>query len=626
MMFARCRVRVSLPVLLFILLSVVSSELSYPRQWETDKAKLAYQQALQKKNSLDQTPSSSQDSFLECARTFRKVYSSDPHYRFSGEAIYEEGLIYQQLGDKFGNVDFYRTAINRFNLLVKDYEGNPRCPDALLRIAAICSNPLNDEPSAQKARQRLQTRYKYSAASILPAQADAAQKALSPEQDSLPIQQNANKPNASDNTAPAIVQDVRYKITDDSVQAIIELNAPAHYKSARLKNPDRIYFDIANARIGPNLVRNISINTPDLNRIRISQKDPATVRVVFDISNISTYTVSELRDPFIIIINFIRPAPATSLDPNAKNASPGAQPTSSETQPAANQTILLPPGESSTQSIEKSPQIKKPPATNEGISIYSPKPAPLTSRGDRTFTRMLGLKIHRIVLDPGHGGHDHGTIGPKGLCEKDLVLSLAQELQRLLEEELGAEVILTRNDDTYIPLEERTSIANQYRADLFLSIHANSSPIRSISGIESYYLDFAKTNAEREIAAKENAASSRTIGDLEDLINKIAKADKSAESRELATLVQKKLYSSARKIMPATQNRGVRSAPFVVLIGANMPSILTEVAFISNPGDERLLKKLVNRKELAKALYSGIVAYMETLGVDTAHNQAIIKK
>jgi N-acetylmuramoyl-L-alanine amidase len=348
--------------------------------------------------------------------------------------------------------------------------------------------------------------------------------------------------------------------------------------------------------------------------------------VVFDISKLSTYTVSELRDPFNLIVNFMHSASSGSLPPTDKTTKQRAQPTASESPAATNKTAILPPADSKAAPVEKTPLAKTQPPSNETTPQVTPKPVPLTSHGDHTFTRMLGLKIGRIVLDPGHGGHDQGTIGPKGLYEKDLVLSLAQELQRLLQEELGAEVILTRNDDTYIPLEERTAIANQHRADLFISIHANSSSIQSISGIETYYLDFAKTNAERDIAAKENASSSKTIGDLEDLIKKIAKADKSAESRELATHVQKKLYSGARKIIHATQNRGVRSAPFVVLIGANMPSILTEVAFISNPRDERLLNKLVNRKELAKALYSGIVAYMETLGIDMAHNQAIINK
>jgi N-acetylmuramoyl-L-alanine amidase len=237
------------------------------------------------------------------------------------------------------------------------------------------------------------------------------------------------------------------------------------------------------------------------------------------------------------------------------------------------------------------------------------------------MTRMLGLKVGRIVIDPGHGGHDFGTIGPGGLPEKNLVLTLARSLQKMIQAELGAEVILTRDDDTFIPLDERTAIANRHKADLFISLHANSSRIRSISGVETYYLDFAKTDAEREIAARENATTVSNVSDLEDLIKKIAKADKSAESREFAAIVQKKLYYGARPVFRSTQDRGVRSAPFVVLIGANMPSVLAEVAFISNPGDERLLRKEAAKKSLVKALFSGIEGYMETLGSVAVQNQ-----
>jgi N-acetylmuramoyl-L-alanine amidase len=235
---------------------------------------------------------------------------------------------------------------------------------------------------------------------------------------------------------------------------------------------------------------------------------------------------------------------------------------------------------------------------------------------------MLGLKIGRIVLDPGHGGHDTGTVGPGGLMEKDLVLQVAQELKKLLEERLGAGVMLTRTDDTFVSLEERTAIANQHQADLFVSIHANSSSARSTSGTETYYLDFARSNSEREVAARENATTVRNIHDLENLVKKIAQADKSTESRELAALIQKRLYTGAQQLIPSTRNRGVRSAPFVVLIGANMPSILTELAFLSNPRDERVLQRNENCELLAKALFSGIEGYIKTLGSSVSQNQA----
>jgi N-acetylmuramoyl-L-alanine amidase len=267
-----------------------------------------------------------------------------------------------------------------------------------------------------------------------------------------------------------------------------------------------------------------------------------------------------------------------------------------------------------------SSDIKVPPAAKpEPMPL--PKQASPTSQGDRTLTRTLGLKVGRIVIDPGHGGHDQGTTGPGGLLEKDLVLLLARGLRKMIEEKIGAEVVLTRDDDTFVSLEERTAIANRHKADLFVSIHANSSRIRSISGVETYYLDFAKTDAEREIAARENATADNNVRDLEDLIKKIARADKSTESRRLASVVQKRLYSGTRQVLPATKARGVRSAPFIVLIGANMPSVLAEVAFISNPKVERLLRKESTKLSVVKALFTGIDGYMKTLGSDVVYNQ-----
>jgi N-acetylmuramoyl-L-alanine amidase len=251
-------------------------------------------------------------------------------------------------------------------------------------------------------------------------------------------------------------------------------------------------------------------------------------------------------------------------------------------------------------------------------NVVLPKPAAPTSKGDRTLARVLGLKIGRIVIDPGHGGHDLGTVGPDGLTEKDLVLQVARLLCRLLEENLGAEVFLTRDEDVFVSLEERTATANQHQADLFISLHANSSNNKGTSGVETYFLDFARSAAERAVAARENAATVHTYRDLEGLVRKIARADKMAESRELASTIQKNLYGGARQLFPSTKNRGVRSAPFVVLIGAKMPSVLAEVAFLSNPRDERLLKKESTRQRLARALFLGIEVYMKALGSEVA--------
>ena len=235
------------------------------------------------------------------------------------------------------------------------------------------------------------------------------------------------------------------------------------------------------------------------------------------------------------------------------------------------------------------------------------------------MTRALGLKIGKIVIDPGHGGHDTGTIGPNGLQEKDLVLDVAKRLGRLLEARLGAEVIYTRQDDTFIPLETRTAIANREQADLFISIHANSSRDADARGVETYYLNFTSSPEALEVAARENAVSEKSIHELQDLVKKIALKEKIEESREFAGDVQQSLYGGLALNNDGIRNRGIKKAPFIVLIGANMPSILAEISFVSNPTDERKLETAEHRQRIAESLYRGVSKYVSGLsGVKVA--------
>ena len=621
------------------------------------------------KDEISQASLPALSLYLECARTYRKVHVRDPHYSRTGDAIYEEGLVYQEMGDKFADLDFYRTAVKRFQLLIRDYGGNQNCPDALLRMGDIYLKPLNDEIAAQNTYRFLKTNYKNSHASReLAGRRTSTPTPVSPPPPPVPESPVAVTPPApkAAQAAPSVVQSVRHWSTSDYTRVMIDLDSNALYTKGRLSNPDRIYFDISGAKLSSELgSHTLAVDDEFLKQVRISQNSPNAVRVVLDLLTKGDAAVSELHDPFRIVIDLRRqdvpsiPSKTAKLEPPAppkaaavkaplpEEAAKDKKPEKSLPQPAAKQpvastqsaesSIAIPPAAENRSGPAKTPPPASPAsaaATSESkAAVKKAEPEKLssasvsraaepTSLGDRTMTRMLGLKIGRIVIDPGHGGHDLGTIGPGGLLEKDLVLSIALDLQSLLQEKLGAQVILTRSDDTFIALEERSAIANQFRADLFISIHANSSRSRSTSGVETYYLNFAKTDAEREIASRENATSASSISELEDLIKKIAQADKSTESKELASLIQKKLYSGARKMFPTAQNRGVRSAPFIVLIGANMPSILTEVAFISNPRDERLLKKAPNQERLVKALFSGIEDYMKTLGSDMAQNQS----
>lgn len=273
---------------------------------------------------------------------------------------------------------------------------------------------------------------------------------------------------------------------------------------------------------------------------------------------------------------------------------------------------------------ESSRNKKKPaePMRSASAATTTRTAAP-TASGERSLIRALGLKIGKIVVDAGHGGHDTGTIGPNGLEEKDLVLDVALKLGKLLEDKLGAEVVYTRDDDTFIPLETRTAIANKEQADLFISIHANSSSDPTARGVETYYLNFTSRADALEVAARENAVSEKSIHELQDLVKKIALKEKIGESREFAVDVQKSLYAGLSARSPSLRNRGVKKAPFVVLIGANMPSILAEISFVSNPDDAKKLKTGDYRQRIAESLYKGVSRYVNSLsGIKVASRKS----
>jgi len=328
------------------------------------------------------------------------------------------------------------------------------------------------------------------------------------------------------------------------------------------------------------------------------------------------------------------------MQPEAPDAGTGAP---GETKPAKS---AAPRSSSSLHSSSSSARRKKshlaaPPAErqdpdqpdpdNQGFSAHGldsrgletrsleSREARPTATGDRSLTRALGLKIGKIVIDAGHGGHDTGTIGPNGLQEKDLVLDVSKRLGRLLESRLGAEVVYTRRDDTFIPLETRTAIANRERADLFISIHANSSRDADARGVETYYLNFTSSPEALEVAARENAVSEKSIHELQDLVKKIAMKEKIDESREFAGDVQESLYGGLALQNAGIRDRGIKKAPFIVLIGANMPSILAEISFVSNPADERKLETPEHRQRIAESLYRGVSKYVNGLsGVKVA--------
>jgi N-acetylmuramoyl-L-alanine amidase len=300
---------------------------------------------------------------------------------------------------------------------------------------------------------------------------------------------------------------------------------------------------------------------------------------------------------------------ASNKTMNAQDSETDGATLSATAAPADTEILPLP---TRPPSPKKSSRATK--SAHDQAEEMGPPPTPeLTRDGQHSLTRALGLKIGRIVIDAGHGGHDTGTIGPTGLMEKDLCLDVSLRLGKIIQQRLpSADVVFTRNDDTFIPLERRTEIANEAKADLFISVHANSSQDHKARGIETYYLNFTGSSDAMEVASRENALSANGVHDLQDIVAKIARSEKIEESRDLATMVQDSLSKHMENLNRGDRNRGVRKAPFVVLIGADMPSVLAEISFLSNPSDEKWLKNPENRQRVADGLYRGIETYLQS--------------
>lgn len=410
---------------------------------------------------------------------------------------------------------------------------------------------------------------------------------------------------------PAIT-DVRFWSTGDNTRVAIEVTGEFQYKTQRLSGPDRVFFDIEPSRLALKSGKGSTIPVHDsrLKQIRMAETRPGTIRVVLDLEEGVDFTASQLSNPERLMVELRKSSVVAPLP----SAPAPVQAPEIVTQPAIVTTALPPPTAPVNSAPAKSAPAKiETPVATAAAKLEAPTPAARNSNGDRSLTRVLGLKLGRVVIDPGHGGHDEGTRSKSGLLEKDLVLDISKRLAVLLRERMGTEAILTRTDDAYIGLEGRTQIANESNADLFLSIHANSSPAKNVAGVETYYLNFSANREDMDLATRENASTETSIASLKDVVAKIALRAKLDESREFALRVQNALHTAAFKQNKEAKDRGVKKAPFVVLIGADMPSVLAEIGFLSNSRDEALLKTTEHRDRIAEALYKAIESYAETL-------------
>ena len=385
----------------------------------------------------------------------------------------------------------------------------------------------------------------------------------------------------------ALLKAIRRDVLPDALRVTLELEREVAFQSERLDGPPRVFVDLLNTRAVDALKDAVIPFSDDLvKQVRVGRQLDSRTRVVLDLQSAGRHSVYTLYNPYRVVIDFERaPAPPT---PAREAKAPAAAP-------------AAPPGAADT---------KAPGAT----WADTPLPAAPPSRNANSFSlsRQLGLGVARIVIDPGHGGRDPGA-EVKGLSEADLTLDVALRLEKLLLKQPGVEVVLTRRGSTYVSLEERTAIANREGADLFLSIHANASANASVGGVETYFLNFAPNAAAEAIAARENASSARTMRHLPDIVRAIALNNKIDESRDFAALVQASLYDRLRKVNKGVRNLGVKQAPFMVLVGATMPSILAEISFLTNRQEANLLKTEKYRQQIAEALLAGVMRYQESL-------------
>jgi N-acetylmuramoyl-L-alanine amidase len=450
----------------------------------------------------------------------------------------------------------------------------------------------------------------------------------------------------------ATLKDIRRTILPDVVRVVLELDQEVMFHDERLDGPARVFVDLPSTTTLPEFRdRTIRFDgDADLvHQIRIGRHPNNTTRVVLDIAGVSTYSVYPLYGPYRLVIDCLRQASATNA-PALGRPAVAARPVPSQPPrivtlpskafastttiraPAVRPTLPAPVllqsrilASLSTQWLPTSPagipppdaalqpSLQARPAAQDALPIAPPAS---NVGGGLSIARQLGLSVSRIVIDPGHGGHDPGATG-KGVTEAAVVLDVALRLEKLLAEVEGVEVILTRRTDDYLSLQERTAIANREGADLFLSIHVNANSSVHASGIETYFLNFATTSSAAAVAARENASSGQTMAALPDVLKAIALHNKLDESRDFATFVQRSMVERLRAANRNVRDLGVKQAPFVVLVGASMPSVLTEISFLTNAQEVRLLRGTAYRQRIAEALFDAIRKYQGSLKADS---------
>ena len=572
-----------------------------------DQSKFYFNQ-LENNNNLAR----SRDNWLKGTRNFRKVYLLNPKSEYAPGCLHMLGTMYLKMYERFSLGIDLDESLAYYKDTSRLFPEHFLADDALYAESQIYFQIKMDPKMASSTLEKIISHYPKG--DMHPNAAEKL-KILSKDFD-LPLPR-ALVGNAHSNQLTTI-HPVKFWSSPDYARIVVMADSPVTYSENVLRKPSdaphSLSIDFKSSYTAPELRRKISVQEGLLKQLRVDQVRTDTVRVYLDVKSIDTYKIFSLPNPFRIIIDVhgqkevvSLPLKPPALDgPTIAHTAEQAEQAKSEKPLAAERLDKQPSQPVSIKRANKKKIVQRPAPTPPEA------PGPSDKEPKLSLAQQLGLGVRKIVLDPGHGGKDPGAMANQ-MLEKDIVLKIAQKLKPKLEHLLNCEVILTRNDDSYLSLEERTAIANTEEADLFVSLHLNAHPSEDSRGLETYFLNLS-TNAEAmRVAAMENATSTHQISDLEGILSDILKNSKIDESSRLAERVHTTILSGLNgKQFGEIKNLGVKQAPFYVLIGAQMPSILLEIAFISNKDEAENLKNPYYLETVASQIANGISAYVKT--------------
>src|SRR5438552_2891049 len=522
---------------------------------------------------------------------YRRVASVTPRTAEAPDSLRAIAELYTEMGDRFGR-NYYQSAADSYQFLVHEYPTSKHCQDAILRVAKLQRDQLGDATLAKKTYEDFLKRYPRSPrkreaqealAELALLQNDEGQSAtnsVAPDSTaalptaeaaraSAPVHAGGKSVSRPGSREIPRVRRIRADANGDATRLTIDLDDSVQYASGRIANPDRIFFDLHVARLTPEVARgNIRVDGRLLTAVRVAQSHGGVVRVVLDVNGVKDYSASLTSNPPQLLIDLYGNPPGARI--HAAKGKPG-------------QETALEDSHEGVAADGEARAVQNAPAKGSAGDMVS-----LEQPAENTKSTISGT-INGSAIN---GGAANGSTAGRNSSA------------------------VPRNS---LP---SANIANQAKADLFISIHANSSRDHAARGIETYYLNLKGSAEAMEVAARENATAQGGVHELQDLVLKIARTEKIDESKELAEDIQDSLSKRIQKTNKPVKNRGVRKAPFVVLIGADMPSILTEISFLSNPADEQMLKKPEQRQKVAEGLYQGVVGYLESMNSVTMNRPA----